>query len=258
LAKQTLTNQNGEYSFLNLEKGTYYISADKEGYNPYQAKMLVLFSGINYFNFTIQPKEGSLSLTIVDSNGNFISDAKVKVMQNSNLIWEGKSDKKGKVAPNLQPGNYKVSIEKEGYIPYETNVTISPGKDVSLQPTLLIKKKKVEEFPLIYLIFAIIVIVCIAAGVVLGIRLGKGKKEKTDIEHVGIPGMRVEAETKPPAPPISPPPTIMEEVREIKCIVCSGTIKAGSPIARCHWCNIPFHQSCANRLVECPKCKRVV
>ncbi|MEW5759600.1 MAG: carboxypeptidase-like regulatory domain-containing protein, partial [Candidatus Thermoplasmatota archaeon] len=40
LAKQTLTNQNGEYSFLNLEKGTYYISADKEGYNPYQAKML--------------------------------------------------------------------------------------------------------------------------------------------------------------------------------------------------------------------------
>ncbi|MEW5761457.1 MAG: carboxypeptidase regulatory-like domain-containing protein, partial [Candidatus Thermoplasmatota archaeon] len=252
LAKQTLTNQNGEYSFLNLEKGTYYISADKEGYNPYQAKMLVLFSGINYFNFTIQPKEGSLSLTIVDSNGNFVSDAKVKVMQNSNLIWEGKSDKKGKVAPNLQPGNYKVSIEKEGYIPYETNVTISPGKDFSLQPTLLIKKKKAEEFPLIYLII-IISIACVCAGIAGGIKLSKSKKEEKPEEHIGIPGIGVGKEITPTAPP-----TIMEGVKEIKCIVCSGTIKSGSPIARCHWCNIPFHQSCANRLVECPKCKRVV
>ena len=42
------------------------------------------------------------------------------------------------------------------------------------------------------------------------------------------------------------------------CLVCQGALKPGTPTEKCSWCREIYHQSCANRMVECIKCKKVI
>jgi outer membrane protein OmpA-like peptidoglycan-associated protein/tetratricopeptide (TPR) repeat protein len=67
-------------------------------------------------------------------------ESEVKIYdQNNDIVAEGKTDDYGafRLAPSYKPGNYKMMVNKEGYVDYETSFVFRKNKDISTMEILL-------------------------------------------------------------------------------------------------------------------------
>ncbi|MEW5759570.1 MAG: Ig-like domain-containing protein [Candidatus Thermoplasmatota archaeon] len=152
--------------------------------------------------------------------------------------------------------------------PHTINVRASDGKLLSSTSTIQIDVQNIAApsvFPwelLAGILVAIIIAVC--AGTYAWYKIKKRKVETA-------PTLYPPSTVQPTAPTLYPPlsrvqqtpttpsiPVITAKKKEKVCLVCMGQIKQGSQTVKCNWCWYAFHQSCANRLVICPKCKRTM
>lgn len=84
-------------------------------------------------------KTSNLTVTVVDQSKNAIGGAKVEVDSKS-----GTTDSSGKIVfKSLEEGSYSVDVSKDGYESVSSSVSLSAGKDESIEITLS-KKSEVE------------------------------------------------------------------------------------------------------------------
>ena len=86
---------------------------------------------------------GSLSVQITDPSGKAVSDVKATVTSKSrgNTI-DAVSNSEGQlVVPELPPGDYKVSLQRDGFRTVNADVAIRVGLTTSLELTLELGRK---------------------------------------------------------------------------------------------------------------------
>ncbi|MBA7618331.1 hypothetical protein ES703_25652 [subsurface metagenome] len=130
----TYTDPDGYYDFQNLEPGTYIITIEKENYITGSGEV-TLVEGLNELNVSLTPVElppvlASLTGLVTDAQRRPIGGAKVSLdgaipkdagwttiytITNSNgeYLFEG-----------LEPRNYTITFEKEGYEPVTRNIAV--------------------------------------------------------------------------------------------------------------------------------------
>jgi len=126
--RTTSTNSNGEYSFLNLESGSYILTVSKSGYTFTPNSRTV--SGGPPFYITGQNFTGtdlySISGRVTDGSGNPISDVTI-------------SDDNGHTSSTGGNGNYTMTgLDADTYIitPSKSGYTFSPiSRSVTLPPS---------------------------------------------------------------------------------------------------------------------------
>ena len=131
-AAQTYTDDNGNYAFVELEPGGYYISFQKEGYDMV-SRDITLVEGNNEVNVQMTPVVklasvfGVVTEADLDSLGNPNPNAGQPIAAASVGLWSPDgvqllgstiTDSSGAYSmANILPGNYLVRVEKEGYEP---------------------------------------------------------------------------------------------------------------------------------------------
>jgi len=82
---------------------------------------------------------------VTDQSNNPVVSAQVtiKFMENEKIVREAKTDKQGKwKIMGLGSGDWRISVEAEGFIPYQDVVDV---KQLSINPTIVVVLKRVEE-----------------------------------------------------------------------------------------------------------------
>ena len=98
--------------------------------------LLVLFTGVVEGNAQVQ--NGSISGLVTDATGSRVPDAAVTLVQQAtNLQLHGQTNDEGLYAfPQLLPGPYMISVEKEGFRKTITKLTLTVGQAVRIDVTL--------------------------------------------------------------------------------------------------------------------------
>jgi hypothetical protein len=112
------------FEIAELPPGTYEIVVVLSGYVPYSEKVSI-------------EKGQTVERNIALSKANTFLSIKTNPSECSVYI---NGELKGKTPyeeANIQPGTYTVKLEKEGYLPYSTEVTITKGKRQELNINLL-------------------------------------------------------------------------------------------------------------------------
>jgi len=108
----------------NLDPGKYKLFVQKDGYAPYEEELGVVKGE------TVERK-----ITLKEANTLLKIDSKPT---GAKLYIEGVL--KGETpytAINMEPGDYKIKIDKEGYLPFSTTVEVKSGKETNLMFPLL-------------------------------------------------------------------------------------------------------------------------
>ncbi|MEW5759822.1 MAG: Ig-like domain-containing protein, partial [Candidatus Thermoplasmatota archaeon] len=212
---------------------------------------ITVFDGINYVNGsflvyilrkTVQKDKPNINFSI--QNGSTLS-GKVKLSGTAT----GNISKlmlriDGEEWIDIKPGNkwsYEIDTKKIDNGKHTISLRAIDANGEYTDRELQVNVENKKEMSVWIIILIIVLLACI--GICICARPRKEEKPPEQIPEIP-----------------KPLPTITKAVDlggEI-CPICMGAIKPGSPKTACNWCKIPFHQSCANRLVECPKCKRIV
>jgi outer membrane protein OmpA-like peptidoglycan-associated protein len=151
-----VTDKNGAYSFDVENSGTYKLSGQKESYISGKNNVSIAeeqeFAEAN----VILEKDPGLSLVAIITDGvtkKPIDGAKVTILENGNQPFDNFITKTGesyrKALPNNKVGdklNYKIKIEKSGYLTKEVdfNYLISKIGDINIHEALNITLSKLE------------------------------------------------------------------------------------------------------------------
>jgi hypothetical protein len=101
------------FSTDNLGVGTHTVTVSKFGYMPYSTNASLVNDMTTVINATLPIETGALAVTTTPSGANISIDG------------ENVGTSPATIA-DLAPGNYTVSVTKDGYNPSEQQVTISP------------------------------------------------------------------------------------------------------------------------------------
>lgn len=131
---RTYTDSNGNYSFTDLETGSYAISASKPFYEDFGFVGLIIMEGNNEFNIELTPVpvEVLVSLTglVTDAQGRPIEGAKVSLDgaipkdEGYTTIFTNTNSGGEYSFEGLEPRNYTITFEKEGYKPVTRNIAV--------------------------------------------------------------------------------------------------------------------------------------
>ncbi len=141
-----VSGNNGQFTFSNLDPGSYSIVAKKLGYDStvinlnvtagFAATANILMSRTDT---TITPTTGSLNGNVIDAvTGNPIQNAEISTDPSSTLIF---TDNQGNFTfENLSPGSFTISVSKNYYNNVSASVNIVAGQttraDFALMPTV--------------------------------------------------------------------------------------------------------------------------
>jgi TonB family protein len=117
--------------FSGLKPGVYVLTARRVGYNE-ESRSITLIPGENVpISITLEPVRGRLSVT-PNVSGAEITVKKVGADDSQSLRTFSNS-----VADlNLAPGEYEISISREGYRGVKRTITLEPAGSVYLEPQL--------------------------------------------------------------------------------------------------------------------------
>lgn len=149
--KQEVNVENGQY-WAFLDEGTYTMDISAIGYLSETIYNIKIDANSTTYNtmmnlVPISKEKGEAAGTVVDVFvGEAIPDAKVKAFKGVNNrggtpVAEVNADGLGKYSLTLDPGNYTITAEANGYITGSTSILVLPGEkkekqDCTLTPTL--------------------------------------------------------------------------------------------------------------------------
>jgi len=116
-----LTDADGNYRISKVPEGAYDLIVTKEGYKNITIYGFTLIGGFSHpWNLTLSSSTGSFHGKITSPNSDFIADANVSLVGDSNS-YSGITDESGNYGiSGIQPGTYAISVTKPGY----RNITI--------------------------------------------------------------------------------------------------------------------------------------
>ena len=128
------TNAQGNY-VLNCYAADWYISSEKNGYQPVIPKKITVESGENFSAGTITLKKNpyTLSGVVKNSSGTTLLGVRVRVMHNGVLIDEVPSTpQNGTFSFSLPAGSYTITALKNGFTSYRGTVDMLSSKTISI------------------------------------------------------------------------------------------------------------------------------
>ena len=135
------TDANGIFSFKSLDPGSYSLLITKSGYVD-ETQDVTIVAGqttqVNVFLKLPPVTTGSVTGTVKDSdNGQLLSNCNITITPGG--LSKITSSQGFYEFSELDPGKYLISFTKSGYESSSTYVTVSPGKESSLD--VLLKAK---------------------------------------------------------------------------------------------------------------------
>ena len=180
------TKENGAYRIDNLSGfiigfGWYEACASKTGYHPSDLQKVPQFiNNMAVLNFTLTSMNGTLSGRIVDSQGNPI-DAELNISSGDSYLLE-KTGTGYRFYISLLPGDYSVTLSKDGYDTKVLNVSIFAEQTTDIKNITLIDKQNNnnnnQNSGSINIPFEWVVAVVMLAVIVILIKLYIDKKTK--------------------------------------------------------------------------------
>lgn len=140
---ETVNIKNIEvYPYVNeLKIGKYQITISKNGYRPHTEIITVTRDSEINLNVTLTPTEaptltqGTLEGKVVFNSAG-VANIEVKVIQKDKLVATLVTNGEGQFRIDLDPGEYLLSVEAQGYVPTSASVTIFIGKKTSVSIAL--------------------------------------------------------------------------------------------------------------------------
>jgi hypothetical protein len=222
LVDTTISASDGEYTFTNVDPGSYTVRATKTGYRDDEISV-TLSSGEDLGGKDLVLGLGTIRGRVIDEDGG-VNDATVKVYdENDDLVVEGTTSSNGDFRfDDLLLGTYKVVISADGYETFtEEGVEIPESGTNNLGNMEIVAEAGAGDFLSDYwwLLLLIIIIVVVLILVVL---LAKRKKPQPEAAPPQYAMAQVPEEQAPPyqappeqqpyqPPPEAPPETYPEE-----------------------------------------------
>ncbi len=203
----TITNNDGEYDFDNVDGGTYTVRATKDGYEDDDRQVTITAGDPDKTNIDLQ-----LDLTTYEIEGDLvdkdsedpIAGATVEVLdENGDLVDSDTTSGNGHFSiDDLPPGTYTVRITADGYKTTTQEVEIT-DEDVDLEDVEI--SPEAEPLDIGAYWWLILLIIIIVVVIILVALLAKRKKPEPETVP---PGAYAEAQVPQPpseAPPPAPP-----------------------------------------------------
>jgi hypothetical protein len=121
-------DQSGR-QITNLEPGTYLVTASRPGYVEQSQSVLLIPRSAESVSIVLRPRSGKMSIKPT------IADSDIVVLNKDKALLIGRYS--GSVADlNVEPGQYEVTISKNGYQTTKRDIIVKPGESVYLEPLL--------------------------------------------------------------------------------------------------------------------------
>ncbi|MED4051937.1 carboxypeptidase regulatory-like domain-containing protein [Priestia megaterium] len=126
----TVADENGVYRFNGLEPGDYIVTANSTSFARGVLGATVLPNVQTTANISLQPNPTSVSGTVTDQNGNPLSNATIRVLdENETVLGTGVSGLDGAYAVGgLPPGTYGIIATKTGFSTTTSGLTLISGE----------------------------------------------------------------------------------------------------------------------------------
>ncbi|MCA9545116.1 MAG: OmpA family protein [Myxococcales bacterium] len=143
-----LADAQGRFGGYRFAPGPVSVRAEAKGYLPAQAEVVVAAGQDAAVDIALKPDpkaaKGVLVVKAVSDTGRPLS-ATVDVGAPANLTGKAFSDRPYRA--ELDPGTYPVTVEADGYAPFEQTVILTGGKPTDVQATLQKGKGKAKKKP---------------------------------------------------------------------------------------------------------------
>lgn len=131
--KTLLTDNQGAYFIADIPAGDITLEINQAGYSPVSASVTVK-KGSN----AVVPLELSPTSTVIKG---IITDAQTgEALEQANILVDGnvvfQTDEKGQYRVEGVSGTFFITVEKEGYTPYQTEIVIETNTNVDFSPKL--------------------------------------------------------------------------------------------------------------------------
>ncbi|GAB1765757.1 carboxypeptidase regulatory-like domain-containing protein [Priestia megaterium] len=138
-----ITNENGQYTILNLAPGEYNVVATATNFARGGVGAVISADSTTVANIQLTPNPATISGTVTDFGGNIIPNATVRVLdQNETILGTAITDINGNYSVgNLPQGTLTIIASAQRFATQLTAVTLTPGQtlpNVDIQLTALV------------------------------------------------------------------------------------------------------------------------
>lgn len=128
-----VTGSNGTYRIEGVPAGTHNITASIDGYTAVTKSIDVPQNGTASVDFTLTPKNGSISGTVTASDtGEQVANVTVSAEDENGNVYTATTGENGTYTIDVPPGNYVVTVaDTPGDFQPQDIVTVDPGKAVT-------------------------------------------------------------------------------------------------------------------------------
>ncbi len=128
------TDADGRYTLYELTPGSYSVTFTKEGYKTVVLLAEVVSGSTTTLDATMPvdntPKTGTISGVVKDVNGVGIANAEVMFASKGISSGSTRTDSQGRFSfQDVNPGSYRVTASKEGYISNSADVDVVAGQN---------------------------------------------------------------------------------------------------------------------------------
>ncbi|MGM7701591.1 carboxypeptidase regulatory-like domain-containing protein [Pseudalkalibacillus sp. Hm43] len=131
-----LTDENGSYSFQDLQPQSYQLTADQPGYGMASIGAVVISNETATANFNLLSIFGVISGTVTDSDGNPLNNKTIYLNvfdQNDSFVYSVLAQPDGTFSiPEVKPGDYLLTVTTEGYESKTSGVSVEPDEVTDL------------------------------------------------------------------------------------------------------------------------------
>ncbi|MCF6137491.1 carboxypeptidase regulatory-like domain-containing protein [Pseudalkalibacillus berkeleyi] len=132
IISSVVTDEDGDYTFENLQPNSYQVSSNKPGYAVSSIGAVVNSNEVATANATLTSVSGSINGTVTDQDGNPIRNQSIFVNlfdQNNSFITSVLAQPDGTYTiTNVLEGNYILTTTTEGYSPNTFSIPVESGE----------------------------------------------------------------------------------------------------------------------------------
>ena len=159
--RKAKTDKSGIASFIGLPVGRQEVRVEMAGFQPWRGfytisngaavkvEAVLQLGSVGEFIY-VGPKQrggapGRVRLTVLDASGGALAGAEVLVLGEFGQSVHGRTDGEGSlVLDQLEAGEVKVSVEREGFVAWRTKRDLNAGGEVRLDVKMVLRGQDVK------------------------------------------------------------------------------------------------------------------